>query len=250
MDKKKSKIISIANMKGGVGKSTSSIIFAKLLSQRYKVLLIDMDTQASITSYYKDKIRELSIDLRITNIYEVLIDNLNVREAIINVDNNLDFIPSYLTLHKINDDRIDSKELLLKLNLDCFCNDYEYIILDTTPSFDFTYRNSLLSSDYIIVPIVPEKWAIECLDLFYYFFNNLELNVPVFVLVTRFKNNNTHKEYASLLKNKDNFLGIISEREDLNKNIASNSIFSSNKDYMKEYKSAVSIFLNSVQSIK
>ncbi len=55
MDFKKSKIITIANIKGGVGKSTSSIIFSILLAQKYKVLLIDMDTQASITSYFNKK---------------------------------------------------------------------------------------------------------------------------------------------------------------------------------------------------
>ncbi|UPA18638.1 ParA family protein (plasmid) [Borrelia puertoricensis] len=245
MGNKKPKIISVANMKGGVGKSATSLAFSYLLSRKNRVLLIDTDTQASITSYYKDKVREYNIDLRTINIYEVLINNLDIEKAIINVDNNLDLIPSYLTLHKINDSRIDSKELLLKSNLDCFCNNYEYIILDTTPSFDITYKNSLLSSSHVIVPIVPEKWAIECLDLFYYFFHNLELNIPVFVLATRFKNNNTHKEYVNLLRNRDNFLGIISEREDLNKNIASNSIFSTKRDYMKEYENAVNNFLNS-----
>ncbi|ETZ17202.1 ATPase, para family protein [Borrelia duttonii CR2A] len=244
MARKKPKIISIANMKGGVGKSATSLAFASLLSRKNKILLIDMDTQASITSYYKDQIREHNVDLRIINIYEVLKNNLNIEDSIINVGKNIDLIPSYLSLHKINDDRIDSKELLLKSNLDCFDSNYKYIILDTTPSFDFTYKNSLLSSSHIIVPLVPEKWAIECLDLFYYFFNILELKIPVFILATRFKNNNTHKEYVDLIKEKENFLGIISEREDLNRNIASNSVFSSSRDYMREYENAVNNFLN------
>ncbi len=64
MDNKKPKIITIASIKGGVGKSTSAIIFATLLAQKYKVLLIDIDTQASTTSYYYDDIQKSSIDLR------------------------------------------------------------------------------------------------------------------------------------------------------------------------------------------
>ncbi|WP_210372340.1 ParA family protein, partial [Borreliella garinii] len=72
MDFKKSKIITIANIKGGVGKSTSSIIFSILLAQKYKVLLIDMDTQASITSYFNKKIIENKFDLLKKNIYGVL----------------------------------------------------------------------------------------------------------------------------------------------------------------------------------
>ncbi|WP_210377690.1 ParA family protein, partial [Borreliella garinii] len=70
--------------------STSSIIYATLLAQKYKVLLIDIDTQASTTSYYYDNIQKSSVDLRKNNIYEILIEKLDINQSIVNVANNLD----------------------------------------------------------------------------------------------------------------------------------------------------------------
>ncbi|AFI32228.1 ParA family protein [Borrelia crocidurae] len=246
MDIKKPKVITIASIKGGVGKSTTCLAFAFLLSRTNKVLIIDMDTQASVTSYYQDKIHENDIDLKNSNIYEVLVNELEIQKAVVNLDDNLFLIPSYLSLHKLNEDTIEFKELLLKSILACFCNNYDYIILDTAPSFDFISKNALLSSDCIIVPIIAEKWAVECLDLFDFFLSKLGLNLPVFLLITRFKKNNTHKEFLNLVKDRKNFLGIISEREDLNRAIASNSTFSLKKDYIHEYENAVSKFLSGI----
>ncbi|OJH14365.1 chromosome partitioning protein ParA, partial (plasmid) [Borreliella bissettiae] len=142
-----------------------------------------------------------------------------------------------------NEIEIEFKDLLLKSNLSCFNSDYKYIILDTAPSYDIAFKNAMFSSDYIIIPIIAEKWAVECLDLFDYFLNKLSIKIPLFLLITRFKKNNTHKEFLNLLKNRGDFLGIISEREDLNRNIASNSRFSLEKDYMHEYKNAINKFL-------
>ncbi len=75
MDRENTKIIAIGSIKGGVGKSTSAIIFAKLLSKKYKVLLIDADPQASTTSYFSsDLLEEQGVDVSKQNIYEVLTD--------------------------------------------------------------------------------------------------------------------------------------------------------------------------------
>ncbi|AHH04357.1 Atpase, para family protein (plasmid) [Borrelia nietonii YOR] len=155
--------------------------------KKNKVLIIDMDTQASVTSYYHDKIQDSNMDLKHNNIYEVLVNELDIKKAIVNIDDNLDLLPSYLSLHMLNENEMEFKELLLKSNLSCFCNDYNYIILDTAPSFDIISKNALLSSNYIIVPIIAEKWAVECLDLLDFFLNKLGLKLPVFLLITRFK---------------------------------------------------------------
>ncbi|ANA43828.1 ParA family protein [Borrelia hermsii] len=248
MDRKKPKIITIASIKGGVGKSTSALIFATLLSQKHKVLLIDMDTQASTTSYFYEKIEDQNIDLRINNIYEVLIDKLNVNSSILNVESNLDLIPSYLTLHSINafGYKHTLSEFKLKNDLKYLNIKYDYIVIDTPPSLDFTLTSSLICCNYVIVPMTAEKWTIESFDLLKFFMEKIALELPIFFIITRFKKNNTHKRLLEMINSKSNFLGTISEREDLNKRIAENNIFDFGKDYIKEYENSLINFFKRV----
>ncbi|AHH11338.1 ParA family protein (plasmid) [Borrelia coriaceae] len=246
MDRKKTTIITVASIKGGVGKSTSSIIFATLLSQKYKVLLIDMDTQASTTSYYSPKLSKLDVNLIDKNVYEVLKNNLSINNAIFVIDKNLDLIPSYLSLHQFNMEPIPFKEMKLKKQLKQLEIDYDYILIDTNPSLDFTLVNALVCSNYIIVPMTAEKWAVESLELFEFFVGKLDLSLSVFILVTRFRKNNTHKYLLDILRSKNNFLGTVSEREDLNKRLAEDSTFDLNKDYIHEYQKALDCFLREI----
>lgn len=77
--------------------------------------MIDIDTQASITSFYFNNIQNKNVNLENSNIYEILREGaLEIRDVIINIDNNLDLIPSYLSLHKFNQEAIPFKELRLK----------------------------------------------------------------------------------------------------------------------------------------
>ncbi|ATQ19168.1 ParA family protein (plasmid) [Borrelia miyamotoi] len=246
MDTEKPKIITIASIKGGVGKSTSAIIFATLLAQRYKVLLIDMDTQASSTSYFIDAIEKQKVDIVQYNIYEVVKNNIDVNESIINIHNGLDLIPSYLSLYQFNSETILFKEMRLKENLKLLNIKYDYIILDTNPSLDYTLVNALVVSNYIIVPMTAEKWSVESLQLLEHFIKKAGLKIPIFLIVTRFKTNKTHKYLLKLIELRENFLGFIKEREDLNRKIANNATFDVDKDYIKEYQDIFNKFLGKI----
>ncbi|APS99252.1 chromosome partitioning protein ParA (plasmid) [Borreliella mayonii] len=240
MDRKRTKIITITSIKGGVGKSTSAIIFATLLSKEYKVLLIDIDTQASTTSYFYEKIKENNIDLKKTNICEVLKDNLDINNCIINIEKNLNLIPSYLTLHSLNGDfyclnKHKAIDLKLKIEIKRLKINYDYILIDTNPSLDLTLRCALNATHYIVIPMTAEKWTFESYELLEFFIKNLEKLVPIFFIITRFKKNNTHKELLKIMQKKNNFLGIVCEREGLNKKIATNSEFDLKSNYILEY---------------
>ncbi|ETZ17723.1 ATPase, para family protein [Borrelia duttonii CR2A] len=244
MDKKKPKVITIASIKGGVGKSTSAIILSTLLSQKYRLLLIDIDTQASTTSYFFKKIKEQNFELLNKNIYEILKGNIDINNSIVNVGNNLDLIPSYLTLHNFNSESMPFKEVKLQEQLTFLEVNYDYIIIDTNPSLDITLINALVVTNYILVPITAEKWSIESLELLEFFVKKLNLTrIPIYLINTRFRKNNTHKYLLNLLTKRNNFLGIISEREDLNKRIARNMGFDLTKDYIYEYVTALEKFL-------
>ncbi|WP_210371052.1 ParA family protein, partial [Borreliella garinii] len=80
-----------------------------------------------------------NFNLENSNIYEILREGaLEIRDVIINIDNNLDLIPSYLSLHKFNQEAIPFKELRLKKKLESIQDNYDYIIIDTPPSLDFS----------------------------------------------------------------------------------------------------------------
>ncbi|AMR76088.1 ParA family protein (plasmid) [Borrelia hermsii] len=243
MDRKKPKIITIASIKGGVGKSTSSIIFATLLSQKHKVLLIDMDTQASTTSYFYGIFEQNNFNIVSKNIYRVLKGTVSINKAIATIDKNLDLIPSYLSLHLFNKEAISFKELKLNEALTFLKVRYDFIVLDTNPSLDFTLVNALVVSDYILIPMTAEKWAVESLQILEFYIRELKLKVPTFIFITKFKKNNSHKFLLENLQSKNNFLGIVSEREDLNKKIAENNIFDLKKDYIKEYQGVLELLL-------
>ncbi|APS99245.1 chromosome partitioning protein ParA (plasmid) [Borreliella mayonii] len=235
MDRENTKIVAICSIKGGVGKSTSAIIFSTLLSKKYKVLLIDADPQASTTSYFSDLLEEQGVDVSKQSIYEVLADKKNINSSTFRLNNNLYILPSYIYLYLFYDDNIPFKETRLKDSLKLLKHKYDYIIIDTSPSLGIILTNVLVVSNYIIIPMTAQKWSVESMQLLEFALKRLKLKIPIFPMVTNFKKNNTYKHLLELISRDDNFLGVIHEREDLNKRIAENDTFDLNKDYIKEY---------------
>ncbi|WP_348649220.1 ParA family protein [Borrelia turicatae] len=99
-------------------------------------------------------------------------------------------------------------------------NTYDYIIIDTNPSLDFILINALVVSNFVISSIPAEKWSIESLEALNFKVKQLDLNLPIYILNTRLKNNNSNKFYLDILKQNSDFIDSIREREDLNKRIA------------------------------
>ncbi len=153
-----SKIISIANQKGGVGKTTTAINVSSLLAAaEKKSLLVDIDPQSNSSS-------GLSITNQNPSIYEVLIGTENISDAIIeSYMPHLDLLPSNINLvgAEIEMVDIDGRERLLKNALDEMSNKYDYIIVDCPPSLGLLTLNALTASHSVLIPVQCEYFALE-----------------------------------------------------------------------------------------
>ncbi|AHH09001.1 ParA family protein (plasmid) [Borrelia anserina] len=251
MDKRKPKIITIASIKGGVGKSTTSLFFSEILSsKKYKILLIDLDPQASSTSFYINIIRSQSIDIRKVNIYRVLKKEQDIENSVIKINNNLDFIASHLTLGKFNEENVSLKESLLKIFLSYIQHRYDFIIMDTAPNLGSLLNNSLIITDYLIVPLPTDQWAIESIDLITDRLRDIFRNeLPTFYLITNLvERQKIDKELKEFIESeyKENFLGSVPRRDNLRKTIFHRSKFNPSEGYYKAYKEILENFLSRI----
>jgi len=160
------RIIAIANQKGGVGKTTTSInLSAALADKGKKVLLIDMDPQGNSTS-------GLGVQKGQPNtIYDLLVNNVTAKECIRkNVSGSVDLIPSTVDLAgaEIEMLDIDKHEFILKRKLRQIEDDYDYIVIDCPPSLNLLTVNALTTATSVLVPIQCEFYAMEGLTQLLY----------------------------------------------------------------------------------
>ena len=158
-----SKIIALANQKGGVGKTTTSMnLAASLATLEKRVLLIDADSQANASS-------GLGVDLSQVeySIYECVINGVDIHEAIYTTDiDRLDVVPSNINLvgAEVEMLNFEGRERIIRKMLAPLDNEYDYILIDCSPSLGLITLNALCASDTVMVPIQCEYYALEGLS--------------------------------------------------------------------------------------
>ncbi|MEJ5263182.1 MAG: AAA family ATPase [Ignavibacterium sp.] len=152
------KIISIANQKGGVGKTTTAINLSSLLAAaEKKTLLVDIDPQSNSSS-------GLSVTNQQISVYDVLADKVRINDAIINTFMPfLDLLPSNINLVGAEIELVDveGREAKLKKALNEISSNYDFILIDCPPSLGLLTLNALTASDSVLIPVQCEYFALE-----------------------------------------------------------------------------------------
>ena len=154
------KIIAVVNQKGGVGKTTSAINLGACFGVlEFKTLVIDADPQANATSGIGFDVKNIK-----TSIYECLINDVHPKDIILKSENpNLDLMPSHIDLvgAEIEMINVPNREMIMKRALAKIKDDYDFIIIDCSPSLGLITVNALTAADSVISPVQCEYFALE-----------------------------------------------------------------------------------------
>ncbi len=156
------KIITVASLKGGVGKSTTAIFLAHALKERLKqVLVIDSDPNNSLTDYFLKEADPRVIEKR--NLYHILSGKAAVKDCIYLA--GVDIIPCTLSLHGVGNEPRTNPASMHHFSKDLRNLDYDVIIIDTPPSPGYALRAALHASDLVLSPVGVSRWTMQALDI-------------------------------------------------------------------------------------
>lgn len=199
---KQAKIISIANHKGGVGKTTTTASVGSILATKgYKVLVIDLDAQANLTSsLIKGEVS--------ASIYDAMKKSIALPIYRVNEKAELDLVPASLELAQADFEMASkiARERILANLLEDYKDKYDYIIMDCPPSLGLMTFNAITASDYVIIPLVAEILPFNGLKMISDFIGQLKkyLNPKIEILgilITRWESTNLSKGIEERLRN-------------------------------------------------
>jgi len=154
------KTICFASKKGGVSKTTSALVTGLMLAEGARVLMVDLDSQNAMTSFFFDDLGEIAGK----TVLEALKGEKLFKQAIYKINDNIHVIPSVLEFEEIDDWQRTGKELLLRKELKKLENQYDYVILDTPPNLRTETVLGLVAADVIVIPARLEKMDTRAID--------------------------------------------------------------------------------------